>query len=94
MTTTLRASVRRVPRVGGDPMGEHWMVLAYTIAEGRESDPHDTFEITFTDTHANAMQLAHQGIKSLERMLTDEVHASRASRRETSIDVHTVEATA
>lgn len=90
MTTTTRASVRRVPRVGGDPMGEHWMVLAYTITEGRESDPHDTFEITFTDTHANAMQLAHQGIKTLERMLTDEVHASRATRR----DVHTVEATA
>lgn len=84
MTTTIRAWVRRVPRIGGDTMGEHWMTLVYTVTDGQAADPHDTYDIIFSGSHTDAVEKAHDGISRISAQLMDEVHAERASRRETA----------
>lgn len=76
MTTEIRAEVHKIHGT------RNWRVVV-----GSRTRIHD---IDAAPSWPEAMQLAYKLRADIERELMDEVHASRASRR----DVHTVEATA
>jgi hypothetical protein len=81
MTLEVRAVVRRFPRVGGTPKGENWMACAYTVSDDSPGPP-DTYEFTWSATVTEAIIAALEMRAALERQLMDEVHKSRAKRRE------------
>lgn len=80
MSTEIRATVRRFPRTGGSPNGEHWCAVAYTITDGPDGHP-DTYEITWCSDVAEAITAALRMRSRLDQQLMDEGHASRAARR-------------
>lgn len=83
MTTTIRARVHRrfeVHPLGHDRFAEPW--LARLFINGL---PHFTRTASASaGSHPEAMQAAYKLIADAERELMDEVHTSRASRRETA----------
>lgn len=83
MTIEIRAKVQRHPKIGGTPLGEPWLALVYTLdPEPTEENYHDTYETTWCGSLPEAIQAVTLMRKNIERALMDEVHASRAARRE------------
>lgn len=83
MTTTISAKVFR------RPLSHHsspWLVDVIATSE----DQIISLRYEAANSWPEAMQLAYKHRADIEAELMDEVHASRATRR----DVHTVEATA
>ncbi|GAA2841771.1 hypothetical protein GCM10010471_25510 [Leucobacter komagatae] len=79
----IRANVRRLPRVGGTPKGEPWFAVVYTVSDSTETGP-DCYETTWSGSLPEAIQAVYLMRANIERQLMDEVHASRASRRDLS----------
>lgn len=89
----IRAKVRRIPTHARDPrlrltQGNPW--VAYGYVEGDRS----RFRCDWYPTVTEAITAAIQIRTELDAELMDEVHASRASRRQATRDIHTLEATA
>jgi len=92
MSDNIKAVVRRLPREGGfrvDP----WMTTVYVERED-PTEPIELFKFTWSSTVTEACQAAIDDRAQFEQLLMDEVHASRATRRQAPRDVHTMEPTA
>ena len=79
MTIQVRARVRKMPpTMPGDPL---WLVTVHPQPWPSEYGPIPWRNI-WEHSHPEAMQAAYKAIVDLEEQLMDEVHASRASRRQ------------
>lgn len=87
MTTTIKA---RVYQVTPEPESLH---REWNIHISHPTRPR-TQILGWAPSWPEAMQKAYKMLADLDAELMDEVHASRASRRETRNDIHTMEATA
>lgn len=75
MTTILRARVIRAAP------GAWFAHARATPTTGRPDEPSILRSSSMLASHPEAMQAAYKIIADLDRELTDEVHASRATRR-------------
>jgi len=79
MTITVRAKIRKMPpTMPGDPL---WYVMIHPTPWFVDYGP-IPWRSVWAHSHPEAMQAAYKGIADLEEQLMDEVHASRASRRQ------------
>lgn len=81
MTTQVKASVQRLPKTGGTPLGEQWLTIVYTLNENPTPDHLDIYETAWSGSVHEALQAAEFMRQRVEQQLMDEVHESRASRR-------------
>lgn len=86
MTTRARAAVRST----------RTKLYGWAWAAAIESDDETlACEAGYAPTMLDAVTASHEALESMQRQLMDEVHASRAARRETHTpDIHTMEPTA
>lgn len=76
MTITIRAAVWHLPT-----QPRQWVARATARKGALLIDP-DASRLAIRESWPEAMQAAYKMIADLDRELMDEVHASRASRRE------------
>lgn len=81
MTITIRATVRRNLNTRATP-DRKWFALAWVEGDDSALDARTRSRIQYAHSHPEALQAAQVLRAEVERELMDEVHASRASRRE------------
>lgn len=79
MTTRLRARVRRRFEPHHDHIDRYMQPWLASISINGRTQWH---LLTAAGSQPEAMQMAYKLLRDLEQQLMDEVHASRASRRE------------